>query len=165
MKNYSFSLGNDSTKLFLEESTVNRWMAFFQSTQPWSRPASSYWFRWLPSSWWCTANRFLINDITENIQRFTVAGYQMPRRLAMSIGLIILAFFVIRVTRIFYVASLDLIDHAPEYYHNLDALLDRIPDSFWASSGFLLWPQTIFQPMFPLWWSTSHISSANRSWF
>ena len=76
---------------------------------------------------------FLINDITENIQRFTIAGYHMPRRVAMSIGLILLAFFALRVTRIFYVASLGLIDQAPVYYQNLGALLERIPDSFWAT--------------------------------
>jgi len=76
---------------------------------------------------------FLINDITENIQRFTVAGYHMPRKVAMSIGLILLAFFAIRITRIFYVASWGLVDQAPVYYQNLGALLDRIPDSFWAT--------------------------------
>ena len=74
---------------------------------------------------------FLINHMIDSIQRVNIAGLQMPRRLAVVIGLIILTFLAVRVSRLLYVTILDLLSQAPTYRQNLEILLQSIPSVFW----------------------------------
>ncbi len=78
---------------------------------------------------------FLINYMTERIQQVTIAGYPIPRKLAMSLGLILLTFLAIRIGRLLYVTSLELMTRGPSYRQNLDSLLQDIPPAVWALSA------------------------------
>ncbi|MDX1521994.1 MAG: AI-2E family transporter, partial [Anaerolineae bacterium] len=75
---------------------------------------------------------FLIMDMTENIQRIKIAGRHIPRRLAMSLGIILIVFVSVRVARLFYVTSLDLLTDIPSYQQNINTLLEAIPDYVWT---------------------------------
>lgn len=74
----------------------------------------------------------VINDVTNLIHRIKIGGYQMPRGLAMTIGLLIMFFLALRLTGVFADNFSTFRDQLPVYLENLGSLLERIPNSVWS---------------------------------
>ena len=75
----------------------------------------------------------VINDVTDLIHRIKFGGYQMPRWLAMTIGLLIMIFLALRLTGVFAENLRAFMDQLPIYTENLRSLLDQIPNSMWMT--------------------------------
>lgn len=74
----------------------------------------------------------VINDVTDLIHRIKIGGYQMPRSLAMAIGLLIMFFLALRLTGVFADNIGTFRDELPVYTENLRSLLEQIPNSVWS---------------------------------
>jgi len=74
----------------------------------------------------------VINDVTDLIHRIKIAGYQMPRALAMPIGLLIMLVLILRLTGVFASNIRAFMEQLPVYTENLRSLLDQIPDLVWT---------------------------------
>lgn len=74
----------------------------------------------------------VINDVTDLIHRIKIGGYQMPRSLAMTIGLLIMLFLALRLTGVFAGNINTFMEQLPVYTENLRRLLEQIPHSVWS---------------------------------
>ena len=72
---------------------------------------------------------FIINEITDSIQRVGLAGRSRP--IAMGVALLLIAYFMVTMGRIVYYTSFDIIQQAESYRVNLDALLKQVPQFVW----------------------------------
>lgn len=74
----------------------------------------------------------VLNDITSFIHRVKIAGFQLPRPLAMILGLVAISLLTLRVTGILVRNMADFSLTLPAYIENLNALLNTIPQAVWV---------------------------------
>ena len=75
----------------------------------------------------------VINDITNLIHRVQIGGFQMPRALAMALGLLIILFLALRITGLMARNILVFMDALPTYTDNLRGLVNAIPAPVWTA--------------------------------
>jgi len=73
----------------------------------------------------------VLNDITNFIHRFKIGSFQMPRAVAMAIGLLIILLLTLRVTGIFVQNINRFMRELPAYTENLNSLLNTVPERVW----------------------------------
>ena len=75
---------------------------------------------------------FALNGATNALQRLTIAGWQMPRMLAMILVLLITVQISIAVSFIFMDSFTELSQKLPTYTENVTKLTQSIPQSVWS---------------------------------
>lgn len=75
----------------------------------------------------------VINDMTNLVHGVQIAGFQMPRALAMSFVLLVTLIVTLRVAGIFATNGTAFLEQLPVYTENLHSLVNQIPSSVWDS--------------------------------
>lgn len=74
---------------------------------------------------------FIINDMTQAICRYKIAGRQIPPFIATPVVLLLITFAIATLARMIFSTAVDLVNQIPEYEENLEKLLATLPPSFW----------------------------------
>ena len=75
----------------------------------------------------------VINDITNAIHRVKIGSFQLPRGVAMAVGLLIILILMRSTIGIMLRNIRDFSDALPIYTENLRALVNTIPESVWIN--------------------------------
>lgn len=74
----------------------------------------------------------VLNDMTSFIHKFTIGRFQLPRWLAMTIGLLIILLLALRIVGLFVRSVTEFMNDLPTYTVNLEILLNTLPELIWV---------------------------------